>query len=83
MKQHLQLTISGKDGTQSWYTAEVTKGTEFLSVLLTGYQGFEEKFLVRKEDDRYKVIALDKQTIMEPKGELHQKLETIGRRFLS
>lgn len=83
MKQHLQLTISGKDGTQFWYTVEVTKGTNFLSVLLTGYKGFEEKFLVKKEDDQFKIIALDKQTILKPKGELHQKLEMIGRRFLS
>ncbi|TDS11740.1 hypothetical protein [Sphingobacterium paludis] len=83
MKENLQMTISGKDGTQSWYSVEVAKSTGFISVLLNGFNGFRAKFHVTKRRGTFEVVALDKHIDIKEHKELYKKLQIIGKRFLT
>ncbi|KGE14327.1 hypothetical protein [Sphingobacterium deserti] len=82
MKEIVQLSLAGSDGSQHWYSAQIDQNENSISVTVTGYKGFKEIFQIAKDGNSYKVSPPNISSMKSGETELYKKLQIIGSRYL-
>ncbi|WP_133640074.1 hypothetical protein [Sphingobacterium paludis] len=82
MKETIQLTLAGSDGSQRWYSAQIVQKENSISVTVTGDKEFKEVFQIAKDGNTYKVNPPNISTMATGETELYRKLQIIGSRYL-